>query len=158
MKSKPKSHKRDSYLELVRQFPLRPIRNEQALDRAIAVIDSLLDRDRLTRPEQDYLDVLADLVERYEEAAHPIRGVTDGEMLRFLLDQRDATQAEVARATGITESSVSDALGGKRRLTLAQTKKLAAYFSVAPAVFLPTKAKKTARPTHSRRKTSARAC
>jgi HTH-type transcriptional regulator/antitoxin HigA len=148
---KSKLRRVGGYLELVRRFPLRPIRNDQDLDRAIGMIDSLLDRGRLTRPEQDYLDVLADLAERYEETVHPIADVSSDEMLRFLLDQRDATQAEVAKATGIAESRISEALAGKRRLTLAQVEKLAAYFSVAPAVFLPTKAMKAVRPTRVRR-------
>jgi len=36
----------DRYLELVRQVPLRPIRSEAELDRAIAMIDALLDQDK----------------------------------------------------------------------------------------------------------------
>ncbi len=127
----------DGYLELVRRFPLRPIRNEKELDRAIAVIDALLDRDRLTTPEEDYLDVLGDLVERYEDKVHPIEDVSDGAMLRFLIDQKDVTQAQVARATGIAESRISEVLSAKRRLTRKQIEKLAAYFHVKPAVFLP---------------------
>lgn len=63
-----KSYERSEphYLALVRNFPLRPIRSEEALDRAIAVVDDLLDKDDLTQDEQDYLDVLGDLVEEYE--------------------------------------------------------------------------------------------
>jgi HTH-type transcriptional regulator / antitoxin HigA len=56
---------RDRYLQLVCQFPLRPLRSEAELDKAIAMVDSLVDRPRLSRGEQDYLDVLADIVERY---------------------------------------------------------------------------------------------
>jgi HTH-type transcriptional regulator/antitoxin HigA len=127
----------DNYLELVRQFPLRPLRSDKELDRAIAMIDSLLDRDRLGPAEEDYLDVLGDLVERYEDQSHPIPDVSDGEMLRFLIDQREVTQVEVARATGIRESRISEVLSGKRTLTRMQISKLAAYFRVSPAMFLP---------------------
>ena len=35
----PTSHR---YFDLVREFPLRPIRSDRELDRAIAVIDRLL--------------------------------------------------------------------------------------------------------------------
>ena len=83
MKRRP-SKGLDGYLDLVGQFPLRPIRSEKKLDRAIAMINSLLDRDRLSPAEADYLDVLGDLVERYEDKHHPIPDVSDGEMLRFL--------------------------------------------------------------------------
>src|SRR5437899_6952002 len=87
MKRRP-SKALDGYLDLVRQFPLRPIRSETELDRAIAMINSLLDRDQLSPAEEDYLDVLGDLVERYEDHAHPIPDVSDEEMLRFLIDQK----------------------------------------------------------------------
>ncbi len=47
------------------------------------------------------------------------------------------TQAELARATGIRESRISEVLSGKRKLTRTQISKLAAFFRVSPAVFLP---------------------
>jgi HTH-type transcriptional regulator/antitoxin HigA len=116
---------------------LRPIRNERELDRATAVINSLLDRRRLSPAEQDYLDVLGDLVERYEDEAHPIADVSDAAMLEHLIEAKGITQAQVARATGIAQSRISELLSGRRRLTRAQIEKLAAYFHVKPAVFLP---------------------
>jgi HTH-type transcriptional regulator/antitoxin HigA len=125
------------YLKLVRLFPLRPIRSETELDRATSVIHSLLDRNQLSAAEQDYLDVLGDLVERYESKHHAIGDVSDAEVLEHLLDARGATQAAVARATGIAESRLSEVLRGKRQLTRAQIIKLATYFHVGPAVFLP---------------------
>jgi HTH-type transcriptional regulator/antitoxin HigA len=124
------------YLTLIRRFPLRRIRSERELEQAIAVIDELLDRDQLTVDEQDYLDVLGDLVERYEDQAYPIPAVSDAGMLRFLIDQKEVTQADVARATGIREARISEILSGKRELTRTQITKLAAYFHVSPAVFL----------------------
>ena len=36
-----------SYLALIRRFPLRPITSESELDQATALINELLDRDRL---------------------------------------------------------------------------------------------------------------
>jgi HTH-type transcriptional regulator / antitoxin HigA len=135
----PRHTDADNYLALVRRYPLRPIRDENALDSAIAVIDALLDRGRLAPAEEDYLDVLGDLVERYEDEHHAIETdkLTDGDILRFLIDQRDVTQADVSRATGIAESRISEVLSGKRQLTRAQLILLAAYFHVSPAVFLP---------------------
>src|SRR2546423_4637912 len=76
----------DRYLDLVRRFPLRPLRSDADLDAAVAVIDGLIDRPTLTAPEQDYLDVLSDLVEAYEAEMVPIRPVGDAELLRFLIE------------------------------------------------------------------------
>ena len=125
-----------SYLALIRRFPLRPITSEAELDRATAVMNSLLDRD-LDSAEDDYLDVLSDLIERYEDKHHPIGDVSEDEMLGFLIEQKGVTQVEAARGAGIAESTISELLSGKRRLTRGQIEKLAAYFHVSPAVFLP---------------------
>jgi HTH-type transcriptional regulator/antitoxin HigA len=105
-----------SYLKLVRDFPLRPLRSDAELDGAIQVINSLLDRDDLDPGEQDYLDVLSDLVERYEDEHYPIADVPGHEMLAYLMEQKQVTQSEVSSATGIAVSTLSEILKGKRKL------------------------------------------
>ena len=125
----------DRYLELIRRFPLRPLRTDSDLDAAIAAIDSLVDRDRLTAPEQDYLYVLSDLVEDYEHAAVPIKPVSDLVLFRFLIESKQVTQARIAAETGIAESTISAILSGKRKLNRGQIGKLARYFHVSTAVF-----------------------
>ncbi|MBX3398744.1 MAG: helix-turn-helix domain-containing protein [Gemmataceae bacterium] len=126
----------DRYLDLVRRFPLRPLRSEADLDAAVAMVDELLDRDTLSRPEQDYLDVLADLVEAYEAEAVPMRPASDAELLRFLLQNKGVTQSEAAAKSGLAESVVSEILSGKRKLNRTQIGKLSRYFHVEPGAFL----------------------
>jgi HTH-type transcriptional regulator/antitoxin HigA len=125
----------DAYLTLIRTFPLRPLRSEAELDEALVIIDTLVVKDALAAAEADYLAVLSDLVEQYEAAAHPIPPASDAEMLRHLLEAKVVTQGQVARDTGIAESTLSAVLAGKRRLTREHIGKLARYFQVAPGVF-----------------------
>lgn len=125
----------DTYLSLIRRFPLRPIRSEGELDEAIAVIDALVVEEPLKAAAADYLAVLSDLVEQYEAEVHPIAPASDAEMLRHLLDAQAVTQTEVAQATGIVESTISAVLAGKRHLTREHIGKLARYFHVSPNVF-----------------------
>jgi HTH-type transcriptional regulator/antitoxin HigA len=62
----------DHYLDLVRAFPLRPLRSLEDHDRAIATVDKLSDRRSELRPEEhDYMIVLALLIERYEDELSP---------------------------------------------------------------------------------------
>jgi len=126
---------RDTYFELVCRFPLRPIRSERELDRAGRIVEELLARPRLDADEQDYLDVLGDLVERYEEAHHPIPPASDAELLALLVEQKGVSQAEFARATGFPVSTICEILAGKRTVPRFKIGKIAAYFSVSPAVF-----------------------
>ena len=125
----------DRYLELVRAFPLRPLRTDADLDAAVAVVDALIDQSNLTAPEQDYLDVLSDLVEAYEETAVPMKPVGDADMLRLLIEAKGATQAQTAKGAGIAESTVSEVLAGKRKLNRAQIGKLCRYFRVGVSAF-----------------------
>jgi HTH-type transcriptional regulator / antitoxin HigA len=128
----------DRYLELVQRFPLRPIRSEAELDRAIAMIDALLDQDRRNSGEEDYLDVLSDLVEKYEDEHEPMPSVSGADLLRFLIESQETTQARVASATGIAESTISEILAGKRELNRKHIEALARHFHVNPGVFLST--------------------
>lgn len=125
----------DRYLDLVREFPLRPIRSEEDLDVAINRIDTFLAKPALDPAEEDYLDVLSDLVKRYETEKHPIAPVSDADMLRHLIEAKEVSQTEVSQATGIVVSTISDVLSGKRTLSRKHIGKLAKYFSVAPTVF-----------------------
>lgn len=125
----------DSYLKLVRRFPLRPIQTEAELDQAIEVIDALLDKGKLDPGEADYLDVLSDLVEGYEEEAFPQPEVPDADMLRFLMEAKGVNQKAMVQGSGIATSTISAVLAGKRLLNRSQIGRLAKYFLVEPGVF-----------------------
>jgi HTH-type transcriptional regulator/antitoxin HigA len=133
----PAKRVQNSYLNLIRQFPLRPIRGDTELDQATAVLNALLDRDNLDDAERDYLDVLGDLIERYEDQVHAIdtRDLTDAEMLAHLIEAKGVNQADVARATGIAVSTISEVLARKRDLSRGHIGKLAAYFGVGAGAF-----------------------
>lgn len=126
----------DRYLDLVREFPLRPLRSDADLDAAVIAVDALLDRPKLAAPEQDYLDVLSDLVEAYEAEAISIPPVGDADILRFLIEQNDFTQAALAAGAGIADSTISEVLAGKRKLNRSQISKLSHFLHVEPGVFL----------------------
>jgi HTH-type transcriptional regulator / antitoxin HigA len=126
----------DRYIDLVRQVPLRPIRSEGELDRAIAMIDTLLDQDKRTGDEEDYLDVLSDLVEKYEDEHDPMPPVSGAEMLRFLIESQATRQTEVASETGIAESTISEILAGKREMNRKHIEALSRHFHVNPTVFM----------------------
>jgi HTH-type transcriptional regulator / antitoxin HigA len=128
--------KREKYLDLVRQFPLRPIRSEKELDRAAKVIDSLIDHPSLSAGERDYLNVLSDLVETYENEHYPMPKVSDARMLRHLMEAQGVSQTALAKATGIVNSTISAVLKGVRQLTREHIGQLADYFHVDPGVFM----------------------
>lgn len=96
------------YLELIHSFALRRIRSEAKLDRAVAMLHQLLDASSLSAPEQDYLEILGNLIEEYESKAHPIEPLPPNQMLAMSIESKGVTQTEVSRATGIPVSTISE--------------------------------------------------
>ncbi len=100
------------------------------------MIDRLLARDLLAGDEQDYLDVLSDLVERYEDQRYPIERVSGLDSLRHLVESSGKTRATVAAEAGLAESTLSEVLLGQRRLNTRHIGILARYFRIDPGLFL----------------------
>jgi HTH-type transcriptional regulator/antitoxin HigA len=124
------------YFKLVRTFPLRRIRSDEELAAALEVVQSLMTAE-LDEGAADYLDMLTEAVEKYERKAHPIPDASEGDMLLFLMENRRLSQSELARQTGIVQSTISAVVKGARQLTRDQITTLAGYFKVSPLVFLP---------------------
>ena len=131
---------RDSYFELVRAFPLRPIRSEQQLDRAVAVLLKLSTSKperKLDSGERDYLEALTLLVQRFEQSRRgsALPKLTPLDRLKFLMEQRSMTVNDLGRVIG-SQPNASLVLHGKRAMSKSQILKLAGHFAVSPALFM----------------------
>jgi len=126
----------DGYMDLVRRFPLKPIRNEAAHAEAVAIISDLLGRD-VDGGTSDYLDTLILLVNKYEDENHTPDGVdlSPQEALRAIMNANGMSQAEIGRIIG-SEPAVSMFLSGERDLSKAHIKALVARFRVNASLFL----------------------
>jgi antitoxin component HigA of HigAB toxin-antitoxin module len=91
----------------------------------------------LASDEEDYLDVLSDLVAKYEDERFPIEPVSGIDALRHLVESSGKTRATIAAETGLPESSLSEILTGRRRLNTRHIGVMARYFRVSPALFFP---------------------
>ena len=91
---------------------------------------------RLTAAEEKLLDLLAKLVNDYEETIYPTPDVSPGRMLSHLLEARGESQAELSRQTGVARSTISEVVLGKRNLSVENAFRLAEYFHVLPTLFL----------------------
>ncbi len=126
----------DSYFDLVKDFPLTHIKDDDHLDAAQEMIDWLLKED-LDKGSQEYLDALTDLVETYEEEHVEVPDASEADVLRELMRANDLSQTRLAKAVGISQSTISAVLNSTRSLTKEQVIKLAQFFHVSPTAFLP---------------------
>jgi HTH-type transcriptional regulator / antitoxin HigA len=103
----------------------------------IATLDRPSDRGNGRTPDgTDYLRVLAAFVEKHEEEHHPIPPVPGVDMLRYLIETHQKTQRKVAGGSGLADSTISEILAGRRKLSVEQVEALARFFKVKAAVFL----------------------
>ena len=133
-KSKPDRR----YLELIRQFPLRPIRNKRELNRAMTLAGHLatFDEGTLSHGEQDYLDALTVFIEDYDRR-YPIDmpEVTPLAMLKHLMEEHEMNISDLGRVIG-SQSNASLILSGKRPISRRVMRLLAEHFKVDASVFL----------------------
>ena len=123
-----------SYIELLAEFPPRPIHSQADLDAVQKVVYELIDRGKLNADEEDYLSLLGTLVHQYEEIHHPIPDIYGVELIEALLEEFDLKQKDLVPIFK-TESIVSAVLNGHRKLMAEHIENLAIFFHVSPAAF-----------------------
>jgi len=127
-------------LRLVREFPLRPLRNSAEYEQAAAILDRLAVRPEgsLAPGEQDYMEALTLLVQAYDserfqiETAH----LSPLDMLKYLMEQKGMRSADLARVLGGNRALASLILNGHRALSKTHIRLLADHFKVEPSLFL----------------------
>ena len=128
-----------SYLALMAEFPLRPIRSRAEYDRSAKIIHRLALREGdLDSGEEAYLEVLEMLIERYDRERHPIdtTDVSPTRVLRVLVEQAGMSVSELGGLLG-SKGAASELLSGKRgEPSKAQIARLCARFKVNAGVFL----------------------
>jgi HTH-type transcriptional regulator/antitoxin HigA len=126
----------DAYFDLVKQFPLTHLRDDEHLKAAQEILDRLL-QEEMEEGSREYRDVLTDLIEAYEEKHIVLPDASAADVLRELMRSNGLSQTKLAKSAGITPSTLSSVLNGSRSLTKEQAVKLAKLFNVSPAAFLP---------------------
>jgi HTH-type transcriptional regulator/antitoxin HigA len=97
---------------------IRPIKTAADHAWAMAQIDALMLKDELSEREVHHLEVLAILVEKYEDVHFPVELPTPIEAIEFRLDQLGITRSQLASLIGVPRSRVSEVLNGKRNPSL----------------------------------------
>jgi HTH-type transcriptional regulator/antitoxin HigA len=126
------------YRRLRQRIPLGPLKTEAEYDRAVAILDAMLDEigQDETHPLADLADTVALAIEAYEERHVLIQDSSTPSLLRALMDEHGLTQSDVPEIG--SQGVVSEVLSGKRDLNVRQIARLAARFGVSSAVFIPT--------------------
>ena len=110
------------------QYSVKAIKTQKDYTKALAFNDKHFDANPGS-VESDTVEVLAILVEKYEETHFPIESPDPVEAIKFRMDQSGFTTADLAKILG-GRNRVSEVLNGKRRLTLGNVKKLSSKWKI----------------------------
>jgi HTH-type transcriptional regulator / antitoxin HigA len=127
----------DAYLALVRQFPLRPLRNDFEHAAAMEIVRGLAaaEEGSLKDGEQDYLDALVVLLEDFDRRQEPWHRISGLQLLKHLMGETKMTLAELGKIVG-SRPLASLILSGKREFSKEVIKRLGSHFHVDPGAFL----------------------
>lgn len=125
------------YADLVALHMPRPIHDRVAYDNTVEVIDALAGH-ALNTDQEDYLELLSQLVETYE-AAHlrPYPKVKGINALKFLLSENQLTGDDLAKLLSVDRSTAYKLLKGTRNLTTEHIRILCERFSVGAELLIP---------------------
>lgn len=101
-----------------------------------AVLTELELLDHASAEDRKYANVLATLIEKYENERYPIEGAEPVEILKELMWVNELRQKDLAPLLG-GESGVSAILDADRRINMDQAFRLVSRFKVSPMLFMP---------------------
>ena len=113
---------------------LKVIRTEAEYSAAMKRFEALLDAPA-GQPEYEERDVLAVLIERYEDEHFPVDMPDPVEAVKFRMEQSGLSQKDLVPYIG-SRSKVSEVLSGKRELTLAMIRSLNKHFGIPADVLI----------------------
>jgi HTH-type transcriptional regulator / antitoxin HigA len=125
------------YGHLLAETLPRPIETEAEYERALEIINRLMSKPErdLTLEEDILLELLSQLVERYEEHNYPIPDAPPHAIIQFLMEDRGLQHKDLMPVLG-SRGVTSEVIHGKRKPSKTQVKALAAFFNLPPELFI----------------------
>lgn len=116
---------------------LRPIHDEAGYDQMLVLMNSLLDvvGDNEDHALSGLLELVSDIVSKYEREHYAIKPMSPKDSLRFLIEARGLNQEDLSAI--VPQSNLSSILAGKRKISATLAGKLGKFFGVSPALFVP---------------------
>jgi HTH-type transcriptional regulator/antitoxin HigA len=120
--------------QLSEPVSIRPIKTEADYEAALAELECMIGQVEPGTPDGNRYEMLAALVEAYEEANYPIEASDDPiAMIEFVIQARGLTRRDLEPYIG-TRQRVWDIMEKRRRLTLPMIRRLSKGLDIPVAV------------------------
>jgi len=113
---------------------IKPIRNESDYQKALERLEVIFDAKRGTR-EGDELEILAIVIDNYENENFPIGMPDPISAIKFRMEQMGMKQKDLVEMVGF-KSRVSEIMNNKRKLTLDMIRKLSTDLKIPTEVLI----------------------
>ena len=124
-----------AYGQLLRRTLPQVIRTEPDYERLAEALLQLDEREAPSPEERELAELLTVLIEDYEERRYPVRKAAPRQTLQHLMQARNLRQKDLWALFG-SKGITSEVFHGKRSISKAQAKKLAAFFHVSVELFI----------------------
>jgi HTH-type transcriptional regulator / antitoxin HigA len=124
------------YYDLVHEFPLIAIKDSKTYHQALSTMEDLMLKDRLAKPEEQYLEALSVLVSAYEAPKWQAfdESIAPHRLLAGFMKLHEVSAPELYPLVG-GQSHLSEILNGKRPISEKAAAKLSKRFNVSPRAF-----------------------
>jgi len=113
---------------------IKLIKSESDYGQALARLEKIFDA-KPGSEEGDELEILAYLIEKYEDEHYPIGPTDPIEAIKFRMEQMGMKQKDLAEIIGY-KSRVSEILNRKRKLSLEMIRKLHASLNIPTEILI----------------------
>jgi HTH-type transcriptional regulator/antitoxin HigA len=126
----------EDYTHLLVKYQPKIIKTEEENERALAVVEELMNLENRT-PEQEALyELLILLIEKFEgEFYHPGSASTPDSILRFLMEQQQVTAEDLLEVVG-SEDIVFELLNNGVKISEELAEVLGSFFKVDSSLFV----------------------
>ena len=129
--------KTKDYAGLCRVFPPRPIHDSISYQNTVDMADRFAGfEEHLTADQNDYFDLLCELLAKRDDAVVPQSKLRTVELLQHLVSEHGLSGADLSRILGKSLSLGPMLLRGERNITAAHALCLGRHFGLRPDVFL----------------------
>lgn len=133
---------------------VKPIRSERDYEANLARLEELIDA-APGSPEGDELEVLATLIEHYENERYPIDLPSPLAAIRFRMEQGELTPRDLEKCIG-TRARVSEVLSGARPLSIGMIRALNEHLGIPAEVLIRSEPKQQAKASFELAKPAAK--
>ncbi len=111
------------------------ITTEEQNEQALALLEGLMAIKGRTSEQNQILQLLVLLIEKFEQGHYPLEASTPHSRLLHLMEARNLRQSDLVEVIG-SKGVTSEVVRGKRAISKNQAKALAEFFHVAPGLFV----------------------